>query len=112
MRTFLKRILFFTMLLTLVVVISAVVYDYYKDIYLENENMRLKAGVTTLIVGDSHAETTFDDSIIPNSRNTAFHAEHYLFTYFKLIKLVESNPQVDRVILSLGAHNLSQGQQH
>jgi hypothetical protein len=109
MKKFLNQVLVFLSVLTAVVVLSAILYGHYKEKYLANANLKFGADVKTLILGDSHAETSFDDNIIPNSRNIAFHAEHYLFTYFKLKRIIEANPKIENVILSYGPHNLSQG---
>ena len=109
MNRFLKTVLAFLLVLTIVVVASALIYGHYRDEFLSAKHLKLDADITTLIVGDSHAETAFDDKIIPKSRNIAFHAEHYLFTYFKLKHMLEANPQIKKVILSYGPHNLSQG---
>ena len=109
MKRFLNTVLAFLLVLIVVLLVSSLFYGHYKDQYLQDKNLMLGANIKTLIIGDSHAETTFDDSIIPDSRNIAFHAEHYLFTYFKLKRIIESNPQIENVILSYGPHNLSQG---
>jgi hypothetical protein len=109
MRKFLKRVFIFTILTISIISLSAILYYNIKDKYFINNNLQLKSGVTTLIIGDSHAETTFDDSIIPHSQNIAFHAEHFLFTYFKLKKVLEANPQIKKIIISYGPHNISKG---
>ncbi len=109
MKAFLNRILIFALLLSVVLIIAASIYGYLRNQFLDAENLKLNTTVTTLIIGDSHAETALDDKLIPDSKNIAFHAEHYLFTYFKLKKMLEANPQITKVILSYGPHNLSQG---
>jgi hypothetical protein len=109
MKRFLNTVLAFLLVLTMVLLVSALFYGHYKKQYLQDKNLNLGLNNNTLIVGDSHAETSFDDNIIPNSRNIAFHAEHYLFTYFKLKYIIKANPQIENVILSYGPHNLSQG---
>ena len=109
MKRFLNTVLAFLLILTIVLLVSALLYGHYKTQYLQDENLKLGDSIKTLIIGDSHAETAFDDKVIPNSQNIAFHAEHYLFTYFKLKRLVEANPQIENVILSYAPHNLSQG---
>ncbi len=109
MKKFLYRVLIFLLILTSVLLVSSLTYKHYRKNYLRSQNMRLGKDISTLIIGDSHAETTFDDNIIPHSKNIAFHAEHYLFTYYKLKKILEGNPQLKIIILSYGAHNLSQG---
>jgi len=109
MKRFLNTVLAFLLVLTIVLLVSALFYGHYKKQYLQDKNLNLGVNINTLIVGDSHAETSFDDKVILNSRNIAFHAEHYLFTYFKVKRIIEANPQIEKVILSYGPHNLSQG---
>ena len=109
MKKFIYRSFVFLVVMLTTITISALIYHYYKTKFLSEEYFKISSNINTLIIGDSHAETTFNDKIIPNSKNIAFHAEHYLFTYFKLKKVIESNPQIKRVILSFAPHNLSQG---
>ncbi len=109
MSLYLKKVLFFLALLMLVLVIASVSYKFIKSQYLADNNLKLKSNVHVLFLGDSHAETAFDDQLIPDSRNIAFHAEHYLFTYYKLKKMLQVNPKIDQVVLSFGPHNISQG---
>ena len=108
MKLFLKNILIFVSVISVVLILSSIVYNHIKTAYLADKNLSITPNTHILILGDSHAETAFNDSIIPNSHNVAFHAEHYLFTYFKLKKLLHANPQIDKVILSFGPHNISQ----
>jgi len=109
MKLFLKRTLLFVLITMFVLFLSSLLYSHLKTKYLANKNLHLKPGTHILLLGDSHAETAFNDSIILHSQNIAFHAEHYLFTYFKLKKLLEANPTIDKVVLSFGPHNISQG---
>jgi len=109
MKKFINRSLIFLVVLITILSLSALIYHNYKSKILVKDNFKISNDINTLIIGDSHAETTLNDKIIPNSRNIAFHAEHYLFTYYKLKKVIEANPQIKKVILSLAPHNLSEG---
>ncbi|MBI9066504.1 MAG: hypothetical protein JEZ09_04385 [Salinivirgaceae bacterium] len=109
MNKFLKYSLLFLIVLGIILTIASSVYSYYRHKYLLPDNFKISSNITTLIIGDSHAESAFNDKLIPNSINIAFHAEHYLFTYFKLKKIVDANPQIDRIVLSFAPHNISQG---
>lgn len=91
----------------MVVSIISVFYSQIKNNYLSNSNFIINKDINTLILGDSHSEATFNDKIIPNSINFAFSAEHYLFTYFKLKKIIKSNSNIDKIVLSFAPHNIS-----
>ena len=67
----------------------------------------LPAGVTTIVMGDSHAELAIDDRHWPQAINLANTSESFLFTYYKLQPLLAHNPQIRRVYLSYGYHSLS-----
>jgi len=107
MSKFLNRTLIFIIILTIVVSVISIFYSQIKNKYLSNSNFVIDKKINILILGDSHSEAAFNDKIIPNSVNYAFSAEHYLFTYFKLKKIIEANPQINKVVLSFAAHNIS-----
>jgi len=109
MNKFLRQISFFLVVIIVIIFISAYFYGNLKNNYLKNKNFKINIETTTLILGDSHSQTTFDDKKIPHSKNISFHAEHYIFTYFKLLKILSANPQITNVVLSFGPHNISQG---
>jgi hypothetical protein len=53
-----------------------------------------------LILGDSHTEAALDDKILQRSENVSQSASICLFSYCKLKRFLESNPQIDTVLLS------------
>ncbi len=61
----------------------------------------------TLIMGDSHLRTSVDPEILPSSSNVCSGAESYIMTYYKLIKLLNDNPQINRVFLAFSYNNFS-----
>jgi len=70
-------------------------------------NRPLLTGKNTLIIGDSHAQTAFDDELIPNCFNAAQSSEILPQTYFKLKYLLDYETPINVVILTLGVHNIS-----
>ncbi len=64
-----------------------------------NANFRLKSDIHQIIIGHSHAACTYNDSLIPHFKNLAQSGESYFYTYFKLQKLIEANPQIKKVYI-------------
>lgn len=62
--------------------------------------------VENIILGHSHAEFAYNDSLITNVRNFANSAEPYFYTYIKLKQLVKNNPEIERVFLEFSNNSL------
>lgn len=52
-----------------------------------------------VIVGNSHPECAYNDSIIQNFKNLGKSGEPYFYTYFKLKKILEQNPSIGTVFV-------------
>jgi hypothetical protein len=52
-----------------------------------------------IVLGDSHPECAFNDSIIENLSNCAQSGESYFYSYFKLKNILESNKTIKTVFL-------------
>ena len=52
-----------------------------------------------IILGHSHPECAFNDSLIDHFQNVAQSAESYFYTYLKLKNLLKNNPQVKTVFV-------------
>lgn len=55
---------------------------------------------TILIVGDSSCEVGINPEYFPDAENVASSGTATLFTYVKIRKFVEENPQIDKIIMS------------
>lgn len=62
--------------------------------------------ISTVIMGDSHAEACLNPAYIENSISLALSSEKAAFTYYKLRNVIEHNPQVHKVILAYSNHSL------
>ena len=60
-----------------------------------------------VFMGDSHIRSSLNDQLIPYHVNLALHAESYYFSYYKLQLLLKESPQIKRLYLGFGYHNLS-----
>lgn len=61
----------------------------------------------TLALGDSHIGCAVDTAVLIGARNAALPAEPYMLSWFKLRKLLETNP-IDTVIIGFAPHNISE----
>ncbi len=60
-----------------------------------------------LVLGHSHAECAYNDSIIDSVTNFAQSGESYFYTYFKSKLLVDQNPDIQTVLIEFTNNQLS-----
>jgi hypothetical protein len=76
--------------------------------YINNEKYyAIPESVKNLIVGHSHSECSLNDSLILNTLNISKSAEPYFYNYFKIMKIVESNKQIENVFIEFSNNSLS-----
>lgn len=97
MKRFLTRLVYFLLPFLIGVVII--------DVILKNQmrtpsKFKLKEGISAIIIGHSQTECGLNDSLIPHTQNLSFGGEAYIYNYHKLKKLVEVNPQLQKVYVS------------
>ncbi len=105
MKKFIKRLVSFAGLLGMYFLIIAVCTSVYAC--YNSSIYRLDPSVKTLFAGDSHIEQAIDDRLLPNCKNIGRSAETYLFTFYKLKKILSRNPGISAVNLGIGCHNFS-----
>ncbi|MEQ1734654.1 MAG: hypothetical protein ABL940_13335 [Bacteroidia bacterium] len=64
-----------------------------------NANFKISTSINKIIIGDSHPECAYNDSLISNFGNYAASGESYFYSYFKLKKIIEQNKNIDTVFL-------------
>ncbi len=79
---------------------------------LHSEVFKLPQNVTTIALGDSQMECSLDDSLLPDVVNFAHSADSYFYSYKKLTKFIEMNPQLSTVILSCGMGSFGSNVDH
>lgn len=62
---------------------------------------------STYILGHSHAEFAYNDTLIKKTKNFANSAEPYFYTYSKLKKLSTHNPEIELVTLEFSNNSIS-----
>lgn len=79
----------------------------WADHYVRNNRFyKLNDSVTGIIIGHSHAEGAYIDSLLPNTVNMAQSGESYFYSYIKLRKLLEANNNIRRVMIEVTNNNL------
>lgn len=89
-------------ILTFIVFLSGMsfAFFYFLQIFVEHDEFyKIDPETTGIIVGDSHAETAYNDSIIPGIQNFAESGDIYFYTYQRTKRIVEENPQIKTVYL-------------
>jgi hypothetical protein len=69
-------------------------------------NWAIESNKTILIAGDSYPECAVNDSIISNAINICSSADAYIYSFVKIRKFIENNPQIQTVLLGFSCHNL------
>ncbi|MGE3062075.1 MAG: hypothetical protein AB7T10_00345 [bacterium] len=67
--------------------------------------------VKTLIMGDSHAQTALDPSLMKDAISLTYSNENYFFTYYKLKWALERGRNIENVIIGFSIHNLTDAQE-
>jgi len=96
MRQFIKlTILFLIVLFTLVFVLV----ESFEFIVNKNAKFKLNTNAKYLVLGHSHPECAFNDSLIDNFLNLSQSGESYYYTYFKAKKIIEQNSSVNVIFI-------------
>lgn len=96
MRVFVIKTIFFS-LITLIGLIAILLFVNYK--VDAGAYYNLPANKKYLIVGHSHTECGYNDTIISDAINLSSGGECYFYTYFKLKKLLEENSHINAVFV-------------
>lgn len=95
-----KRFLLHCILFVFFFAIVVGLYWSFTSYLIRNKaNLQMSDGEKNIIMGHSHAEFAFDDSMIVNTRNFGNSAEPYFYTFTKLKLLLENNSQIENVFL-------------
>lgn len=96
MRRFILNFLLFFLISTTIILSLTIIVDSYIN---KKANFKLSDNCKYLIIGSSHPEGAFNDSIIRNLHNFSKGGEAYFYTFFKLQKITEQNPKIKTVFL-------------
>ena len=96
MYKFLRRLLVFILLtcsaiFTLIYLTDSITKKY--------ASFKIDKNVKYIVVGHSHPECAFNDSLIANFKNLGNSGESYFYTYFKLKQLIKQNSNIETVFI-------------
>ena len=103
MKKFLKHVFIFSAFIALFFIgtfFALKNYPVNQNIYSLPEN------INTLFIGDSHVECAVNDELLTTAINYAESGDNYFYTFIKLRKLIENNPEVKTVFLSYSYFNI------
>lgn len=96
MGRFLKKLgLFFFLLLATCLVLFGV----QTLLIRERANFKFSNEYKYIMLGHSHAECAYNDSLIADFKNIATSGESYFYTYYKLKKVLEQNDTIKMVLV-------------
>ncbi|MEO7445686.1 MAG: hypothetical protein ABIT96_13070 [Ferruginibacter sp.] len=73
----------------------------------KTKSFQINDNITEVFIGDSHIQGTIKDSLLPRGINIGNSGESYYLSYFKLVKLLGSNANIQKVYLGFSYHNIS-----
>ena len=102
-----KRFLTKTFLFILVSIASLCgLYFLGNSIVRKKADFKFDRSVTSIIIGHSHPECAFDDSIIPNFKNCSYSGESYFYGLPKMKNILSQNPQIKTVFIEFTDNHL------
>lgn len=77
--------------------------------YLKNKaNLKLKSQTNLLVLGHSHPECAFNDSLINNLKNLSQSGESYFYTFQKLKEVLDQNKAISTVFIDFSNNQINE----
>lgn len=106
MTLFLKKLgLFFILLLG----VSVLVFGFQTWTVRKQANFKFSKNYKYLMLGHSHPECAYNDSLIANFKNAASSGESYFYTFYKLKKILEQNNDIETVLIEFTNNQVNAG---
>lgn len=104
MKRFIKKISIFLGLVLVLVILS-----FYISLKLvrSNTSFRLKPETKHIVLGHSHPECAYNDSLIGNFQNIAISGEAYFYTYPKARNIIDQNESLETIFIELTNNQIS-----
>lgn len=96
MQKFLTKLLFFIFLTCISIFTVINLVDF---ITKKRASFKIDKNVKYIVVGHSHPECAFNDSLISNFKNLGSSGESYFYTYFKLQQIIKQNSNIETVFV-------------
>jgi hypothetical protein len=105
MQKFIKSILLFSLILVGLLLGFIVTIKYVVN---KNADFNLKEKPAYIVLGHSHPECAFNDSLINDFVNLAESGEAYYYTLFKTKKIIEQNPSIKVVFIEFTNNQINE----
>ena len=102
-KKFLLKLTFFFALCGLAFLAALALYFFR----VNTLSFKIPQDKTVLFIGDSHMEVGIDGKLIPGSYNFAQSGDPYFDQYFRLVPLLDANPQIKTVFITATPHSLA-----
>lgn len=99
MKLFLSKIIFFSVLFFFLLFVILGSNRFFSKVSIDSKNH-------LLVLGHSHSECAFNDTLINGLVNYSQSGESYFYTYAKIKLIVDSNPQIDRVFIEFSNNQI------
>ena len=104
MKQFLTRLSLFSLCLLGLLMILIATSSW---LAIKNNDFNIKKNTTYVLLGHSHAECAYNDSLILNFENFSQSGESYFYTLPKIKEIIRSNPQVKTIFLEFTNNQLT-----
>ena len=101
MKNFLHKIVAFIAIMTFILVGVFLVNRNWANFKISDKN-------NILLVGHSHSECAFNDTIVSGLINYSQSGESYFYTYFKVKKLISQNPHINKILIEFSNNQIDQ----
>ena len=105
MRQFIQLSITFLIALFTLIFVSVELSEYVVN---KNSDFKLNKSTKYLVLGHSHPECAFNDSLIENFKNISQSGESYYYTYFKAKKIIEQNPSIETVFIEFTNNQINE----
>jgi hypothetical protein len=104
-----KKFIYQTTLSLLIVALLIVGFNLLTLKFVNKKaSFKLAANIDRIVVGHSHPESAYNDSVITNLRNVAQSGESYFYSYFKIKQLVKQNIGLKYIFLEFTNNHLAE----
>jgi hypothetical protein len=104
MNRFVKLTTVFLVILAIFFIVPVLISE---AVLRQNAVFELREGTKHLIVGHSHPECAFNDSLIDGFQNVAQSGEPYFYAYFKIKEILKDNPTLETVFIEFANNNIT-----
>ncbi len=103
MKTFLFKLLRFFIKFSILLII----YTYIIEALIKtNSNFKLPKKINTIIIGHSHPQYAYNDSIIQNTINLSYSMDSYFHSYIKLSNYLKQNNQIKTIFIEYSNNSI------